>query len=228
MSGVAAAYAVTTPFESGPEAEVAQGAAIIRAAAETDLPHLVMASVASAHSSTGIPHFESKARIEELLDEHQGQWTVLAPTYFYENVLGSTEDILAGQLPLPIPSGRRLQQLALSDLGQAAAIALAAPDRFTRSRIELAGDEPTPVEMAKALTDALVAALDGQRTTVEHVLVDLDDVRSRNPDLGAMYGFLAETGYAVDRNDLARIMPEMHWTTFSEWALEQFPPGTRP
>ena len=67
MRGVAAAFAPTTPFESGPGAEVEQGQAIIDAAAAARLPHLVFSSVADATAGTGIPHFESKATVERAL-----------------------------------------------------------------------------------------------------------------------------------------------------------------
>jgi uncharacterized protein YbjT (DUF2867 family) len=88
MSGAAVAYAITTPFEEGADAEVRQGEAIIRAAVEAQLRWLIFASVAAAGRAQ-VPHFQSKARIEGRLRDAPVPWTVLAPSYFYENVLGS-------------------------------------------------------------------------------------------------------------------------------------------
>src|SRR5262249_4584176 len=86
MHGVSAAYAVTTPFGDGTDAELAQGRQIIAAAGAAGLPWLVLASVASADRATGIPHFESKWRIEQALQSSRLVHTVVAPTYFYENL----------------------------------------------------------------------------------------------------------------------------------------------
>ena len=103
MRGVAAAFALTSPFESGPAAEVEQGQAIIVAAAAAQLPHLVFSSVAGATAGTGIPHFESKATVERALAASGLPHTVVAPTYFYDNALGGYQDLLARH-PGPLPT----------------------------------------------------------------------------------------------------------------------------
>ena len=61
MRGVQGVFALTTPFEAGVDAEVAQGRAIVAAALDTQVPHLVFSSVAGANQHTGVPHFDSKA-----------------------------------------------------------------------------------------------------------------------------------------------------------------------
>jgi uncharacterized protein YbjT (DUF2867 family) len=81
MRGTAAAFALTTPFESGPGAEVAEGQAIIGTAAAARLPFLVFSSVAGAAAGTGVPHFESKAAVERALAASGLPHAVVAPTY---------------------------------------------------------------------------------------------------------------------------------------------------
>jgi uncharacterized protein YbjT (DUF2867 family) len=44
--------------------------------------HLVLSSVANANKHTGIPHFESKARIEEALKAQGVPYTILRPAFF--------------------------------------------------------------------------------------------------------------------------------------------------
>ncbi len=46
-------FALTTPFEAGVDAEVAQGHAIVAAADDARVPHLVFSSVAGADQHTG-------------------------------------------------------------------------------------------------------------------------------------------------------------------------------
>jgi uncharacterized protein YbjT (DUF2867 family) len=64
MRGVGAVFALTTPFEAGMDAEVAQGHSIVAAAGDVQVPHLAFSSVASADQHTGVPHFDSSDRSE--------------------------------------------------------------------------------------------------------------------------------------------------------------------
>src|SRR5947209_11238899 len=154
MQGACAVYAVTTPFGADPHAEVEQGEHIIAAAREAEVPWLILASVASADRATGIPHFESKAKIEQQLRNSQIPHTIVAPTYFYENLGDLDEIITSGQLALPLPAARPLQQVALADLGALVAAVLDRQNEFLGQRIEVAGDQPTPLQMAEALAAA--------------------------------------------------------------------------
>jgi uncharacterized protein YbjT (DUF2867 family) len=83
MRGVDAVFALTTPFEAGVDAEIAQGRAIAAAAANAQVPHLVFSSVAGANQHTGVPHFDSKAIIEDELAASALSYTITAPTYFF-------------------------------------------------------------------------------------------------------------------------------------------------
>jgi uncharacterized protein YbjT (DUF2867 family) len=211
MTGCIAVYAVTTPFGAGAEIEVQQGEQLIVAATASGVPWLVLASVASADRATGIPHFESKWQIEQQLRGSRVPHTVLAPTYFYEN-LGDPEEFIRGhELALPLSPTRPLQQVALQDLG---AVVLAVMDRrqeFLGARLEIAGDDPTPQQMADALSAA------GQEP-VAYRQIGLEEVAARSPDLAAMYGFLERTGYQVDVGGLRDQFPEVAWTSFAAWA----------
>jgi uncharacterized protein YbjT (DUF2867 family) len=207
LDGMQAAYAVTTPFDGGPEEEVRQGEQIIASATQVRLPWLVLASVASA-ADANVPHFSSKARIEELLKQSTLTWTVVAPSYFYENVLGSVEAIREGRLPLALPPQTPLQQVALADLGALVAAILARPAEHAGQRIEVAGDDPTPEAMAAAIG-------------VRHEQLLPAQLAQRSPDLAAMYSFLARDGYAVDIHALQQRYPEVRWKSFAEWAAER-------
>jgi len=206
LATVPVAYAITTPFEDGADAEVRQGDTIIRAAAQAGLPWLILASVAAAERAP-VPHFQSKARVEARLREASVPWTVVAPSYFYENVLGSREALLAGELPMPLPVRTPLHQVALRDLGAVVAAILNRREEHLSVRIEIAGDAPTPEEMAAALG-------------VRAVETPIEALAQRNPDLAAMYTFLANTGYGIDIAALRERYPELSWSTFAHWASE--------
>jgi hypothetical protein len=112
MRGVGAAFALTTPFEAGVDAEVTQGRTILAAAVDSQITHFVLSSVASADQHTGVPHFDSKAIIEKTLATTELPYTITAPTYFFDNALGGVDQIHAGILELPLPPDRPLQQLS--------------------------------------------------------------------------------------------------------------------
>lgn len=65
MKAVDSVFAVTTPYGAGPDAETRQGIILADAAKAANVGHLVFSSVGSADQGTGIPHFESKYRIEQ-------------------------------------------------------------------------------------------------------------------------------------------------------------------
>lgn len=210
MTGAIAVYAVTTPFSAGPEGELRQGEQLIAAARATEVPWLILASVASADRATGIPHFESKWRIEQQLQASSVPHTVVAPTYFYENLADPAEIVSAGELILPLSPGRPLQQVALQDLGAVIVAVLDRRQELLGVRLEVAGDEPTPEQMADALSAA------GEQP-VRYRKIGLDEVAARSGDLAAMYRFLERIGYQVDIGALLDRFPEVSWTSYATW-----------
>lgn len=204
FAAVGAVYAVTTPFEHGAHDEERQGTHIIEAASQAGLPWLLLASVAAAGRAP-VPHFASKARIEAQLAATDLAWTVIAPSYFYENVLGSREAIATGRLPMAVPPDMPLHQVALVDLGAVVAAVLDRRGEHVGARVEVAGDSPTPAEMAAAFG-------------VRYEPVSLEEIRGRSADLAAMYEFLSDTGYGIDVGAVRARYPEVAWTPFAEWA----------
>lgn len=211
MRGASSVFALTTPFESGPDAEIWQGRAILGAARAARAPHLVFSSVAGANQNSGVPHFDSKEVIERELAAGDVPYTILGPTYFFDNALGGLRQIREGVLELPLPADRPLQQLARTDLGRFAAAVLLAPEEFTGQRIELASDAPTPTQMATALGAVL-------GRTVRHDEVPLSAIESA--DMLAMWEFLRGKGYRVDIPALHARHPGLVWTSFADWAAQ--------
>jgi len=198
-----AVYAITTPFEHGPGEEERQGEAIITAAQAAGVGWLLLGSVASADTAGSVPHFASKWRVEQQLAATELPWTVIAPSYFYENILGAADEIKAGTLPMAVPADKPLAQVALENLGELVAAVLRRPDEHLGVRVEVAGDDPTPQEMARVF-----------RARYEHVPLETIG----NPDMHAMYEFLSTEGYAVDPREVRARYPEVRWLDFVVWA----------
>ncbi|MHA3019718.1 NmrA/HSCARG family protein [Mycobacterium sp. BMJ-28] len=208
VSGV---FAVTTPFEDGPHAEVEQGLHIIAAAQRARVPYLVYSSVAGADQDSGVPHFQSKAVIEAALTDTGLAHTVVGPTYFFDNLLGGLDALRAGILDMPLPPDIPLQQLARRDLGRFVATLFDQPAAFTGLRIDLASDQLTPTQMAHALQRKFGRPIE---------LVTADPATIANDDMRAMFTFLAERGYAANPTSLHREFRHVGWQRFDDWLDE--------
>lgn len=214
MDGVDAVFAMGTFFERGPDGEVAEGLALVDAAREARVGHVVYTSVASADRKTGIPHFDSKAKVEAALIASGRPYTILAPVYFMENLWfpQSVGGLRAGTHAVPLPPGRKLQQVAVADIGRFAVVAI--ERKLVGQRIELAGDDLDGVAAAKALSERLGREIRFQE-------LPLAAIQAMSEDLYLMYKFFADVGYAVDIAALRRTYPEVGWHTFSAWLADQ-------
>lgn len=208
FTGVDGAYALTTPFEDGPAAEIAQGRTILGAALSARVPHLVFSSVADADQHTGIPHFDSKAAVEVALAQSGLSYTIVGPSYFYDNMLGGLDAVKDGVFELPLPADASLQQLSRRDLGRFVAAVLTDPDPVRGARIDIASDEPTGRQMTAALSGVLGRPV--ELVTRDPALIASDDMR-------AMFTFLASGGYTVDIAALHAQYPQIGWQSFTDW-----------
>jgi uncharacterized protein YbjT (DUF2867 family) len=213
LAGTEALFAMSTPFGSDLHAEVRQGTALLDAAVAVGVRHIVFTSAANADRSTGIPHFESKWRIERHLATLDATWTVIGPGVFMENyangwTIGSLRE---GVFALPMPPGRPLPVIAAKDIGAFAALALSRPAEFAGRRIDIASQWRTPEQIAAA-----IGAASGREIRFREV--PLTVAESYSDDLAAMFRYFQETGLDVDIDSLRRDYPEVGWHTLEKWA----------
>jgi uncharacterized protein YbjT (DUF2867 family) len=214
--GVDTIFAMSTPFEAGMATETSQGLNMIEAAKRAGVKHLVYTSVAGADLKTGIPHFDSKYAVEEVLTASDVPYTIIAPVFFMENWTGPWffPPLQQGNAALAIPGGRKLHQVALGDIGRFAALVIEQRDRFIGRRIELSSDELTGEEVAEKLGRHLGRNFGYQE-------IPLEMLRADNPDFARMFEWFDEVGYAVDIADLRQTYPEVGWTDFDGWIKAQ-------
>jgi uncharacterized protein YbjT (DUF2867 family) len=137
--------------EGGVAAEVQHGQAIARAAAAVGTPHVVYSSVGGVERDSGIPHFESKLKIERALLDLGVPTTFVRPVFFMDNFVrfmapGEEDGTIVARLPMPgdVP----LQMIAVVDVAAIAVVALLEPGRIPEGAIEIAGDELTGEQVA--------------------------------------------------------------------------------
>ena len=212
FEGAVGAFVMTTPFgPGGTERETEEGIALVDAVRDADVPHLVLNSVGGAERDTGIPHFESKRRVEEHVERLGLDATLVRPVFFMENLPGSvSEEDGALVLRLPLPARVPLQMVAVEDIGAASAAALLHPARVPGGAIELVGDEVTGEQAAAAFGRARGLPARYEALPVE-VLPD--------EDLTAMFTWFAHPpAYQGDVEASRRLVPDLH--TLDDWLAQ--------
>ncbi len=194
LAGVKKVFLVTTPFEEGMGAEVQQGITMADAARAAGVDHLVYTSVASVDRNTGIPHFETKRKVEQYIQKIGIVATILRPVFFMENFLAPwlLSMIKEGKVILPIRSDCPLQMISLEDIGAFGAAAFIRPKEFIWETIELAGDSLTLPEAIQILSQAT------EKKVLYAQLPD-DQAEGRwGPDFAKMFRWFNEAGYNVN------------------------------
>jgi uncharacterized protein YbjT (DUF2867 family) len=210
FDGVSRVFAMTTMDSGrGTAGETADGITIADAAKAASVDHLVYSSVGGADRHTGIPHFESKRRIEEHIENSGLPATFARPTFFYENLLARPPAPEDGTVTvhLPLPDGIPLQMVAVEDIGVVAAAAVIDPGRVPGGAVEIAGDE---------LTGSQIAATFGRQAGRPARYEPLDLDAAGDDDQRAMFAWFAKLpSYRADRALTAQLDP--HVQTFEQW-----------
>jgi len=201
VSGV---YSVQS-WTAGVEAEVRQGIALAEASAAAGVEHFVYSSVGGAERDSGIPHFESKWRIEQRIRELDLAYTIWRPAYFMENLLWQKDAIKAGRLTPPLDPAIPLQFIAVEDIGAFVALSFKSPGAWLGKCTEIAGDELSFAALAEVLTRAM------QHPVELQPLIPPAEAERRK-----MMRWLETQGYQADIQTLRRLIPEL--ADFETWA----------
>ncbi len=211
VDGVYGVFSVQNFWETGYDKEVEQGIRMADTAADAGVEHFVYSSVGSADQNTGIPHFDSKYEVEQHLHTLDLPVTIIRPVFFMDNWESDMlkNMVLDGTLAQPLSPDTRLQQIAVEDIGVFAAMAFQNPDDWIGREVDIAGDDPTMLELAEAFADVL-----GRE--VNYFQVPWDDFRQQAGDEYAhMYRWFEDVGYRADIESLRKDHPGL--TRFREY-----------
>jgi NAD(P)H dehydrogenase (quinone) len=185
--------------------EVVYARAVAEAARANGVKRLVYHSVLHPQIEA-MPHHWQKLRTEEMLLEAGFDLTILQPTAYMQNILGSwrgiTED---GALRVPYPVGTRLSLVDLEDVAAVAAVVLT-EGGYGGATFELVGTRPlSQTEVAAAIGSAL-----GRSVRAEAETPEAWDARARAGGMGdyerqtlaAMFRHYAGHGLAGNPNTL--------------------------
>jgi uncharacterized protein YbjT (DUF2867 family) len=212
-AGVDTMFLMGNSYESGTDAETRQGILAADAAKAAGVGHLIYSSVADADKNTGVPHFDSKYRVEQHIAGLGIPYTISAPVAFMENAVMpmSIGGLRQGVHAFPMPPKRVLQLVALADIGTFVAVLAERRERVFGKRFDFAGDELSGEEQAKILSQAIGRPVNYQE-------IPLAAVRQMNEDLALMAGWFDRVGYDVDIAALQRDFPDVRWHSFADWA----------
>lgn len=211
LKGIYGVFSVQQFWEHGYEAEIQQGNNIADAAKAAGVQHVVFSSVASANRKTGLPHFESKWLIEQHVRSLGLPATVIRPVFFMDNFrISAAPRMIDGVLTIsnPLKPPKKLQMIAVDDIGRMAALAFEDPQRYIGKDIDLAGDELTMEEVAEQF---------GRRfgTPVRYRELPIDQLRTLNAEGAKMYEWFIDKGYEVDIASVRKLLPDLK--TFDDW-----------
>lgn len=219
FDGAKGVFAMTTMpqaggAESSAEAETRHGRTIADAAKAEGIAHLVYSSVGAAERGTGIPHFESKYRVEQYIASIGQPATIIRPVFFMENLQAGLQN---GRvvLALPLPDDIPMQMIATADIGRVAAAVMLDPTWIGRT-VEIAGDTRTGSEMAAVFGRA--AGLPADYLALPLSVLDGND------DMQAMFSWFTEPEtYAADFAATRELSPEPldleNWVSASGWSV---------
>lgn len=201
MRGLYGVFSVQNFMTAGLEGEVRQGQAVAEAAGEAGVSHFVYTSVGGAERASGVPHFESKWAIEQRITELGLPATVLRPALFMDNFANAQARwFVLGMLQGSLRPSRRVQMIAVDDIGVFAARAFSDPQRWIGRTLELAGDALTISDIGRRL-----AAAEGDPDR---------EIPSLPPDAGGtemtlMTRWFDEHGHAADIDALRLEHPQL-------------------
>jgi uncharacterized protein YbjT (DUF2867 family) len=209
LEGAYGVFSMQNFWETGYDREVQQGKTVADAAKAASVEHFVYSSVGSAHRQTGIPHFESKAEVEEHVREIGLPYTILRPVFFMQNWEMMREMVLGGTLAQPLDPDKPFQQVAVEDVGAFAAIAFGNPDRWIGRGVDLAGDEQTMPEIAKTFGHVM-----GREVSYYQVPWDQFE-EQMGEEFTVNYRWFNDVGYEANIAALRQEYPEL--TTFERY-----------
>jgi uncharacterized protein YbjT (DUF2867 family) len=215
LDGVYGVHSVQSSTEEGVEGEIRQGMSLADEAKRNDVGHFIYSSVASADQNTGIPHFESKRKIEDHIRGTGMRYTIVRPAFFMENWLGMRNQIDEGVLRFPLTPETRLQMVAVDDIGGVVTMAFEKPGHWQGRAFELAGDELSMMELAAAF-----GRMAGREVRYEQAPWD-EWEKMVGADHARMYRWFEETGYHVNIGEARREYPAL--TSFERWIQTNWP-----
>ncbi len=216
MQDIDTFYLMGSPQEIGVDGETKQGMALANLAKAANVGHLVYGSVANADLDTGIPHFDSKYKVEQHIKTLDIPYTITAPAFFMDNVIApwSLDSLKAGKILQAMPGERVLQQVSVKNIGDFVAHIIIQREAVFGKRFDFAGDELTGEQTAAILTQKT-----GHQVQYEGFPVSV--LKQQSEDMAAMFEWFDRVGYNINIKALHKTFSDIQWQSFTDWTEAQ-------
>lgn len=149
LKGVDGVFSVID-FKQGPARETRQGIDLADSAKENGVKHFLYSSVIGADADTGIPHWESKCKIETHIKQTGLPYTIIRPASLFENFLipQVKSRLLKGKLVTPSYKNKVQQYISAEDIGKISAIIFMNPGKYKGQTITIAAEQMDGLQLA--------------------------------------------------------------------------------
>jgi uncharacterized protein YbjT (DUF2867 family) len=150
LKGIDGIFCALT-FENGIEKEISQGIGLADLAKEYHIDQFIYSSGVGTDLHTGIPHWESKFKIENHIKGLNMPYTIIRPSSFYENFLipQVKSRLLKGKLVTPANKDKVQQFISTEDVGKIAVSVFINPGKYLRKTISIAATQMSMENVAE-------------------------------------------------------------------------------
>ncbi len=220
LEGVDGIFSVQT-FINGTDVEIKQGMELADLAKEYGIGHFLYSSVAGADWNTGIPHFESKLKIENYIRQIGLPYTIIRPNSLFENFLipQVKSRILKGKLASPVNMDAVQQFISAKDIGDFGATIFLDKQGYLGKTLTIGAEQLDMQQVARIFSEVLGKEIKYQKLPL--VIARL----VMGKDLYKMFKWVNENN-AIFMKDLETFKQENpNLTSFKEWIKVNFNPG---
>ena len=149
LKGVDGVFSVID-FKQGPTRETRQGIDLADNAKANGVKHFLYSSVVGADANTGIPHWESKFRIENHIKQTGLPYTIIRPASLFENLLipQVKSRLLKGKLITPIRKNTIQQYVSAEDIGKISTSIFMNPEKYCGQTLTIAAEQKDGLQVA--------------------------------------------------------------------------------
>ena len=149
LKGVDGVFSVID-FKQGPARETRQGIDLAESARNNGVKHFLYSSVIGADANTGIPHWESKCKIETHVKQTGLRYTILRPASLFENFLipQVKSRLLKGKLVTPTHKNKVQQYISAEDIGKISTMIFMNTEKYNDQTITIAAEQMNGLQLA--------------------------------------------------------------------------------
>jgi uncharacterized protein YbjT (DUF2867 family) len=205
-------------FKEGVHKEARQGVDLIDSARANRIKFFIYSSVVGSDLDTGIPHWESKFKIENHLKASGIDFAIIRPSSLYENLLFAQvrSRILKGKLVLPTRKEKVQQFISSEDVGKIATFIFSNADSYSKTTIDLAAEQMDGEQLALLFSKVMKRKIKYQQLPILIARLVMGS------DLAKMFHWINyhDVLFVKDMDSFNKQFPPM--VSFEEWIKNHF------